>query len=127
MADEAVEMIESEVIIFTDGSTDGNQNKETEETEALRASVTQPVRFAPHLVRKVSPYSVQSSDFVKRNRIQRPSAQTACLFTRHSRMMIGKTRKTGLGESRKQATSWRHPVGALTLWVRRERSSRQAG
>ena len=27
MADEAVEMIESEVIIFTDGSTDGNQNR----------------------------------------------------------------------------------------------------
>ena len=27
LADEAVEMIESEVIIFTDGSTDGNQNR----------------------------------------------------------------------------------------------------
>ena len=65
--------ITSEVVIFTDGSTDGNQNKEGTEVfihdrkiMSGKDSVTQQARFAPHTGLKESLFLEHLNGWIRR-------------------------------------------------------------
>merc|ERR1711872_776507 len=99
MADECVEKIETEVIIFTDGSTDGSQNKGGAGVYIKDRRTDQEWRLCYAAGEICSSYGAEGVALLRAlvngskatNHRRQPYVQTACPSTEHWQMTTGRT------------------------------------